>query len=72
MRVRWSAVPGGFVYTVKLSRLVTHRKRPGEPRAAAPLVVTGPVLCVRLQGPVRDRNACAPRNAATLREILGV
>ncbi len=30
---RWSAVPGGFVYTVKLSRLITHRKRPGEPRA---------------------------------------
>ena len=30
---RWSAVPPGFVYTVKLSRLITHRKRPGEPRA---------------------------------------
>src|SRR6201996_6062485 len=31
--VRWAAVPPGFVYTVKLSRLITHRKRPGEPRA---------------------------------------
>ena len=30
---RWAAVPPGFVYTVKLSRLITHRKRPGEPRA---------------------------------------
>ena len=30
---RWSAVPPGFVYTIKLSRLITHRKRPGEPRA---------------------------------------
>ncbi len=29
---RWAAVPPGFVYTVKLSRLITHRKRPGEPR----------------------------------------
>jgi uncharacterized protein YecE (DUF72 family) len=29
---RWSGVPPGFVYTVKLSRLITHRKRPGEPR----------------------------------------
>jgi uncharacterized protein YecE (DUF72 family) len=183
---RWSAAPHGFLYTVKLSRLITHRKRPGEPRAfvdnymraiaplqprianvlaqfppwfarndealrafldtlppqhryvvefrdpswyddavyallrergislcvhdlrgsAAPLVVTGPVLYVRLHGPVRayagsysrarleqwaatiralapqvdatfvyfnnDQNAYAPRNAATLREILGV
>lgn len=31
--VRWTNVPPGFVYTVKLSRLITHRKRPGEPRA---------------------------------------
>ena len=31
--MRWAAVPPGFVYTVKLSRLITHRKRPGEPRA---------------------------------------
>jgi uncharacterized protein YecE (DUF72 family) len=30
---RWSNVLPGFVYTVKLSRLITHRKRPGEPRA---------------------------------------
>jgi uncharacterized protein YecE (DUF72 family) len=30
---RWAAVATGFVYTVKLSRLITHRKRPGEPRA---------------------------------------
>jgi uncharacterized protein YecE (DUF72 family) len=30
---RWASVPPGFVYTVKLSRLITHRKRPGEPRA---------------------------------------
>jgi uncharacterized protein YecE (DUF72 family) len=30
---RWSDVPAGFVYTVKLSRLITHRRRPGEPRA---------------------------------------
>jgi uncharacterized protein YecE (DUF72 family) len=30
---RWAAVPRRFVYTVKLSRLITHRKRPGEPRA---------------------------------------
>ncbi len=29
--VRWSAVPANFVYTVKLSRLITHRKNPGEP-----------------------------------------
>ncbi len=44
--VRWTDVPPGFVYTVKLSRLITHRKRPGEPaafvenyfRAIAPLV----------------------------------
>ncbi|HEY0393573.1 MAG TPA: DUF72 domain-containing protein [Candidatus Elarobacter sp.] len=184
--VRWSAVPPGFVYTVKLSRLITHRKRPGEPRvfvdnymariaplephlanvlaqfppffardddalrafldvlppqhryviefrdpswydeavyallrerrmslclhdlrgSIAPLVVTGPVLYVRLHGPVRayagsyrrarleqwaatirelspqadatfvyfnnDQNAYAPRNAQTLRELLGV
>ncbi|MEA2688249.1 MAG: hypothetical protein QOD51_856, partial [Candidatus Eremiobacteraeota bacterium] len=183
---RWSAVPPGFVYTVKLSRLITHRKRPGEPRAfvdnymtriaplelhianvlaqfppffsrdddalrgfldtlpshhryvvefrhpswyaepvyallrergislclhdlrgsVAPIVITGPVLYVRLHGPVRayagsyrrarleqwaatirelapqvdatfvyfnnDQNAYAPRNAATLREMLGV
>jgi uncharacterized protein YecE (DUF72 family) len=183
---RWSTAPDGFVYTVKLSRLITHRKRPGEPqafvdnymRAIAPLeprianvlaqfppwftrdddalrafldalpqhhryvvefrdpswydeavytilrerrvslclhdmrgsetppVVTGPVLYIRLHGPVRayagsysrarlerwaetirtlspqvdgtyvyfnnDQNAYAPRNAATLREMLGV
>lgn len=31
--VRWTAVPENFVYSVKLSRLITHRKRPGEPRA---------------------------------------
>lgn len=31
--VRWSNVPPGFVYTIKLSRLITHRKRPGEPQA---------------------------------------
>ncbi|HZO92306.1 MAG TPA: DUF72 domain-containing protein [Candidatus Baltobacteraceae bacterium] len=30
--VRWANVPPGFVYTVKLSRLITHRKRPGEPK----------------------------------------
>jgi uncharacterized protein YecE (DUF72 family) len=30
---RWNAVPHGFRYTVKLSRLITHRRRPGEPRA---------------------------------------
>ena len=29
---RWAAVRPGFVYTVKLSRLITHRKRPGEPK----------------------------------------
>jgi len=29
---RWAAVPAGFDYTIKLSRLITHRKRPGEPR----------------------------------------
>lgn len=29
---RWLAVPPGFRYTVKLSRLITHRKRPGEPQ----------------------------------------
>lgn len=29
---RWAAAPPGFEYTVKLSRLITHRKRPGEPR----------------------------------------
>lgn len=29
---RWGAVPPDFDYTVKLSRLITHRKRPGEPR----------------------------------------
>ncbi len=29
---RWAAVPPGFDYTIKLSRLITHRKRPGEPR----------------------------------------
>jgi uncharacterized protein YecE (DUF72 family) len=181
---RWAAVPPGFVYTVKLSRLITHRRRPGEPRAfvdnymraiaplephianvlaqfppwftrdddalasfldalpphhryvvefrepswyhdevyailrerrvslclhdmhesIAPIVLTGPVLYVRLHGPVRayagsyrrarlerwaetirvlmphvdaafvyfnnDQNAYAPRNAATLRELL--
>jgi len=27
---RWSNVAPGFVYTVKLSRLITHRKRPAE------------------------------------------
>ena len=31
--VRWAAARPGFDYTVKLSRLITHRKRPGEPRA---------------------------------------
>ncbi|MFN2460753.1 MAG: DUF72 domain-containing protein [Candidatus Velthaea sp.] len=30
---RWSAVPRDFLYTVKLSRLITHRRRPGEPQA---------------------------------------
>ncbi|HWT07253.1 MAG TPA: DUF72 domain-containing protein [Xanthomonadales bacterium] len=183
---RWSTVPPGFVYTVKLSRLITHRKRPGEPRvfvdnymraiaplephvsnvlaqfppwlardddalrafldtlparhryvvefrdpswyddavyallrergislclhdlrgSIAPLVLTGPVLYVRLHGPVRayagsyrrarleqwaatirklapqvdatfvyfnnDEKAYAPRNALTLRELLGL
>lgn len=29
---RWVDVPGGFRYTIKLSRLITHRKRPGEPQ----------------------------------------
>lgn len=29
---RWSNVSPGFVYTVKLSRLITHRKRPGDPQ----------------------------------------
>ena len=29
---RWAAAPLGFDYTIKLSRLITHRKRPGEPR----------------------------------------
>jgi uncharacterized protein YecE (DUF72 family) len=29
---RWAAVPEGFDYSVKLSRLITHRRRPGEPR----------------------------------------
>lgn len=29
---RWAAVPPGFVYTVKLSRLITHRRAPGEPQ----------------------------------------
>ncbi|HEX3467638.1 MAG TPA: DUF72 domain-containing protein [Candidatus Elarobacter sp.] len=28
--LRWAAVPPRFVYTVKLSRLITHRKRPAE------------------------------------------
>jgi uncharacterized protein YecE (DUF72 family) len=27
---RWANVPPGFVYTVKLSRLITHRRRPAE------------------------------------------
>ncbi|HEY0380809.1 MAG TPA: DUF72 domain-containing protein [Candidatus Elarobacter sp.] len=183
---RWAAVPAGFTYAVKLSRLITHRKRPGEPRAfvdnymraiapleprianvlaqfppwfardddalrsfldalpahhryvvefrepswydeavyallrargislcvhdlrgsITPLVLTGPVLYVRLHGPVRayagsysraklerwaatiralapqvggtfvyfnnDEKAYAPRNALTLRELLGL
>jgi uncharacterized protein YecE (DUF72 family) len=183
--VRWANVPPGFVYTVKLSRLITHRKRPGEPKefvdtymeriaplaprianvlaqfpptwardddalrnfldtlpphhryvvefrhtswyddavyallrergislclhdlkgSVAPHVITGPVLYVRLHGPVRayagsyrrarleawaatirelsarvdaafvyfnnDQNGYAPRNAATLAELLG-
>jgi len=30
---RWSAVPPDFDYTVKLSRLITHRRTPGEPHA---------------------------------------
>lgn len=30
---RWTSVRPGFTYTIKLSRLITHRKRPGEPRA---------------------------------------
>jgi uncharacterized protein YecE (DUF72 family) len=30
---RWSRVPPGFRYTVKLSRLITHRRQPGTPRA---------------------------------------
>lgn len=30
---RWADVPPGFDYTVKLSRLITHRRAPGEPRA---------------------------------------
>ena len=29
---RWAQVRPGFVYTVKLSRLITHRRRPGEQR----------------------------------------
>lgn len=29
---RWADVPPGFRYTVKLSRLITHRRRPGEPQ----------------------------------------
>jgi uncharacterized protein YecE (DUF72 family) len=29
---RWCRVPAGFTYTVKLSRLITHRRRLGEPR----------------------------------------
>ncbi|MBV9438730.1 MAG: DUF72 domain-containing protein [Candidatus Eremiobacteraeota bacterium] len=29
---RWAGAPPGFDYTVKLSRLITHRKRPGDPR----------------------------------------
>jgi uncharacterized protein YecE (DUF72 family) len=29
---RWSQAPPGFDYSVKLSRLITHRRRPGEPR----------------------------------------
>lgn len=183
---RWAAVTPGFTYTVKLSRLITHRKRPGEPRAfvdtymraiapleprianvlaqfppwfardddalrsfldtlpphhryvvefrepswydeavyallrargvslcvhdlrgsITPLVLTGPVLYIRLHGPVRayagsygraklerwaatiralapqaggtfvyfnnDEKAYAPRNALTLRELLGL
>lgn len=42
---RWVAVPDDFTYSVKLSRLITHRRRPGTPqtfvdnymRAIAPL-----------------------------------
>ncbi len=30
---RWSGVPPDFDYTVKLSRLITHRRTPGEPHA---------------------------------------
>jgi uncharacterized protein YecE (DUF72 family) len=30
---RWNDVPPGFRYTAKLSRLITHRRRPGEPQA---------------------------------------
>lgn len=29
---RWASVPAGFDYAIKLSRLITHRRRPGEPR----------------------------------------
>jgi uncharacterized protein YecE (DUF72 family) len=29
---RWNDVPPDFRYSVKMSRLVTHRRRPGEPR----------------------------------------
>ena len=30
--LRWAAVPAGFRYTVKLSRLITHRRAPGTPQ----------------------------------------
>lgn len=29
---RWSVVPQGFRYSVKLSRLLTHRRQPGQPQ----------------------------------------